>query len=172
LASRFDITAIYETGTFHGGSTLILGNMFPNAKVFSYETNRNNCIVAATACVSNPNITIRNMSSVDGLQKDVAPNKENVLFFLDAHWGNYWPLQDELNVIASKGIRPVIIIHDFFVPNAKGGAKFGFDRYKGQPLNLNYIKNGIETIYDSGYDYHYSDKVELNSGLIYVYPKV
>lgn len=171
LVERFDVDHIYETGTFRGGSTLILGRMFPDFKIYTYEINRNNTIIAATICKDNSNICVRNISSVEGLNEDVLPNKSNVLFFLDAHWGNYWPLKDELKVIASKGIYPVIIVHDFFVPNKSGGAKFKFDTYKGQPLNLNFIKDGLDSIYDTGYDYHYSDKVEVNSGVFYAYPK-
>jgi hypothetical protein len=38
------------------------------------------------------------------------------LFFLDAHWYDYWPLLDEIELITSKVPRCVIIIDDFQVP--------------------------------------------------------
>jgi hypothetical protein len=126
---------------------------------------------AINNCSGIENITIKNVSSPDGLTNDVPENKNNVLFFLDAHWQTYWPILDELSVIEYKNIEPVIIVHDFFVPNSRGGAKFGFDTYKGQPLNINYISEALEKIYSKGYLFFYSDKVEVNSGLIYIHRK-
>ena len=65
----------------------------------------------------------------------------------------------------------MILIHDFFVPNDKGDAKFGYDSYKGQPLNLDYVRESLDKIYgENQYNYFYSDKVEINSGLIYIEP--
>lgn len=171
LINTFGVDTIYETGTCVGGSTMILGNMFPNITIYTYETNKVTYDLACKNCKTNTKIILRNISSVDGLNKDVIPEKNNVLFFLDAHWGSYWPLKDELLAIKNKNIKPVIIIHDFFVPGNNGKPKFRFDSYKGQALNFNYIKKALDEIYKTDYDYHYADKVELNSGVIYIYRK-
>jgi predicted O-methyltransferase YrrM len=46
---------------------------------------------------------------------------DQTLFFLDAHWGQYWPLPDEVRTLPrGKGI---IVVHDIKVP----GKLFGFD---------------------------------------------
>jgi hypothetical protein len=46
---------------------------------------------------------------------------DQTLFFLDAHWGPYWPLPDEVRALPrGKG---VIVVHDIKVP----GKPFGFD---------------------------------------------
>lgn len=64
-------------------------------------------------------------------------------FYLDAHGDDYWPLADELKGIAAA--RPafcVIIIHDFKVP----GKPWGYDSYKGQDLDLAYVKPLLDQI--------------------------
>lgn len=66
-----------------------------------------------------------------------------VCFYLDAHWHEYWPLQDELSVIAEKHPRNcVIIIHDFKVP----GKDFLYDSYGGQDLDYDYVKDALARI--------------------------
>ena len=61
--------------------------------------------------------------------------KEDVFFYLDAHWGEDLSLRDALEIIFSKWKRPIVMIDDFQRPNAD----YGFDDY-GQDgaLNLTY----------------------------------
>ncbi len=116
------------------------------------------------------------MSSLSGLRFDLVPKEDNVIIFLDAHGGDYWPILDELKVIREKKIRPFIIIHDFFVPDEKDNskAKFGYDSYNGIKLDLNYIKESLLKIYRNyndnihTYVYSYSISPTLNSGVIYI----
>ena len=70
-----------------------------------------------------------------------------------------------------KKIKPVIIIHDFFVPDKNGGAVFGFDKYGDQKLDLDYIKDFLNEIYGEGkYDYYYnSESDNVGQGVIYIY---
>ncbi len=56
----------------------------------------------------------------------------NVLFWLDAHWGEYWPLVDETKIISSLHSFAVIV-DDFEVP---GKPSFHYDSYAG-------VKNGL-----------------------------
>jgi len=57
-----------------------------------------------------------------------------VLFYLDAYWGNFWPLHDELDIIG-KYFKDtcIVIIDDFAVP---GKSYLSYDSYHG-------IKNDI-----------------------------
>ncbi len=97
---------------------------------------------------SNPNIHLYHSSSekflTSLLNREIDRNRvdHNYLFFLDAHWGEYWPLRDELKIIC-KLRKYIIVIDDFMVPGKSNpsfpNGFFGFDIYKGQILNWSYI---------------------------------
>jgi hypothetical protein len=99
--------------------------------------------------------------------------KENdkFLFFIDSHWDpEPLPLLDELEMISQKGLKPVIIIHDFFVPDENNLPKFGYDKYGEQTLCLDFIAEKLKKIYGS-FEYHYNKEVDsVNSGVIFIYP--
>lgn len=168
LVDRFGVNMIFETGTYFGATTLRLSEFAP---VYSAEINKTNFDKACKMIAEKRDyIKIVHSNSVDMLQHQVKNFLDmNCLFFLDAHWEDYWPLLDELKVIAENKLKPVIIIHDFQVP----GKDFGYDSYKGTPLNFDYIKAGIEEIYGvDGYDYHYNSEADgARRGVIYIYPK-
>ena len=98
------------------------------------------------------------------------PEQENIFIFLDAHWGHHCPLKEELKQIKETGIKPVIAIHDFVVPNKP---QLGFDSIKGQPFNYEWLKDDFDSIYgEEGYDYYYnSESVGAKRGIIYITPK-
>ena len=171
LINKFKINKIYETGSYVGKSALILSRIDTNIKVFSYEINPQYYGLAVRTCNGQSNVLIRNISSQIGLKEDIVEADNNTLLFLDAHWEEYWPVLDELEVIINKKLKPCILIHDFFVPDENGKAKFGYDAYKDQPLSFEYIKQKIEQIYQSDYSYFYSQKGGMDvRGVIYIYP--
>lgn len=90
------------------------------------------------------------------------------LFYLDAHWHDYWPLLDELRVIARFGLADsCIIIHDFQVP----GKPFGYDTYHGQPLNMDYVRQDLFAI-NPNYHTFYNEEASNNfRGILYVVPE-
>lgn len=61
----------------------------------------------------------------------------NCFFYLDAHWGEYWPLRDEIKQILRLS-RFVISIDDFKVP---GHREFGYDSYGGKDCCWAYVKD-------------------------------
>ena len=66
--------------------------------------------------------------------------KEDVFFYLDAHWGKDLPLKEELEIIFSNWKRPIVMIDDFAVPDSD----YGFDDYgSGKALNLKYIESAV-----------------------------
>ncbi len=95
--------------------------------------------------------------------------QENILFFLDDHWLDKCPLIDELEIIATLGIKPVIAIHDFYVP----GTNFGYDTYKGQRFDWEFVREAIERIYGKdNFNYFYNEQAEgAARGIIYIEPK-
>jgi hypothetical protein len=183
LVKKFKINRIVETGTYLGWSTKILSDMVNN--VDTIEVNKIYYNRSKLNLSDKKNINTHYGNSPEILNK-IINKRENILFFLDAHWDKYWPLKDELNVISEKKIKPVICIHDFFVPNGNllrqgnnfiiveegKGSKFGYDEYENQPLTFDLIKKEIYMIYGDDYEYHYTEQIEkVNSGIIYIYPK-
>lgn len=167
------INKIIETGTYHGWSTEKLSEF--GVKVYSIEISEENFKIAKNN-ISNKNIDNVELllgSSPEILEKIIDESEEGLLVFLDAHWHNYWPIHDELKVLIKKKVKPIIIIHDFYVPDENGNPKFGFDKYGEQNLDFEYINELIDNLYDKdGYNFYYNDTVDcVDSGLIYIYPK-
>lgn len=168
LVEKFDVKRIIETGTYLGWSTKKLSKL--NLKVDTIEINEEYYEKAKETVISK-NVTFYSGNSVDVLSEIVEEGEGNILFFLDSHWMDL-PLLDELELIYKKKIKPIILIHDFFVPDKNGKAKFGYDQYDDKCLNMELIKDYIDKIYDGEYSYHYTSEIDcVDSGTIYIYPK-
>lgn len=166
LRDRFNITTAIETGTCLGYTTLWLAKNFE--KVYTIELNKQYCDLARAKFLQYPNIT-----SIHGNSEDILRHLRidgQALFFLDAHWGNNCPLLGELYAISKMNIKPVIAIHDFFVPDSS----LGYDAFKGQIFNLLWITKQLNYIYGvSKWNHHYNsdEKAEgARRGIIYIYP--
>lgn len=164
---------VIETGTYRGATTKHLAEGV--AKVDTIEIMEDNFQIAASHLSGTANIELHKGNSPEELDKlFTAFNKKgrrpNLLCFLDAHWGEYNPLLDELKTIAKHKWKPVIIIHDFKVP---GRDDLGFDTYKDIVYEWDWIKNDIDKIYGAeGYTVEYNDKAEgAKRGVIFIYPK-
>lgn len=168
LCQKYKLTKFVETGSYHGGSAKIVSQYI--REIHTIENDPELYDIAKENLKGLQNVQLHFGSSQEVLKNILSQNETNIFLFLDAHWGLYWPLLDELKVIAEKQIKPVIAIHDFFVPP---NGKFGYDVHPGDGtvLDFNYIKESIEKIYDGKYEYFYSNESpEINSGVIYVYP--
>ena len=106
-----------------------------------------------------------------GLGFDV---NKSLLFYLDAHWNDYWPLKDELKLIKKYNLSDSkIIIHDFYVPgfteritDEDGVEHFiwGCDKYHNQNLDFNYVKDLLFDINPGMLSYFADDVVYNNAG--------
>lgn len=161
LKNKYNCTTFIETGTWIGLNADIASKHFNN--VISFEVNDSFYQQALQNNVNNKNVKLIFGNSGEIL-KDYIDCEKNIIFFLDAHWGEYWPLLDELETIANLKLKPVILIHDFYVPDADGGAKFSYDKYKDQPLDLSYVKHKIEKIFGNDYIHYCTQQSEINSG--------
>lgn len=168
LSKKHKAKTFFETGTYHGHTSKIVSEYF--TEVTTVENNPDHHTLAMETLRDVPNCTLHLGSSPDVMNQQLQQQQKGVVFFLDAHWNDYWPVLDELRIIKEKNITPVIIIHDFYVPNVDGSAMFGFDSYNGQPLNFDYIKTSIESIYGEKYQIKYSTTSTTDSGVIYIYP--
>lgn len=164
LLKSHSIDTIVETGTYKGRSTGILAST--GKKVITIEVNKQWHDEAKNSNSHHTNIDFYLGSSQEVISRVIPENAKNILFFLDAHWGEYWPLLDELSEIQKKNIKPIIIIHDFFVPGPDGRPRFGYDRYKDKILNYEYVKSHIDMIFGEGnYSFYYLEDSEIDSGV-------
>lgn len=177
LKIEYEIATAVETGSCLYSTTKWLCSNFD--KVFTVEINPqyadygkhkiqeyNNC----SAFVS--------VDSVDFI-KTILPEQidktKGTIFFLDAHWGDVCPLLDELSAIADLGLEkpPVIAIHDFQTQSPF----LGFDTYRGQSFNYDWIENHIKKIessYSCQYTFYYNTDEQsagAKRGIIYLTPK-
>jgi hypothetical protein len=89
------------------------------------------------------------------------------VYFLDAHWGDYWPIRDEIKVL-QKYDNLILIADDFKVPSRKD---WGYISYKGQDLDWEYIKDVVDG-FGEKYRYFYSRALSEKSALhgkIYIF---
>ncbi len=165
LVQKFEIQTIIETGTFLGGTTKRLAQIAD--KIYTIEVNSDNVTEAKEFLKDSTDFTVMEGSSPNIFRDLLKLDHGNILFFLDAHSKVYTPLLDELKVIAEAEIKPVIVIHDWKVPNFP---EFGYDSYNGQDYTFEWIKPNIETIYGDNYAYYYNDKAEgARRGVIYIH---
>lgn len=138
LLCHCPIKTIVETGTFHGATTaLFVATSLPvytveiNPRCFSYAKMRFLFDRETIHLYHNDSrIFLRDLS------EDSSIPKEDVFFYLDAHWGKDPPLREELEIIFSKWENPIVMVDDFKVPNSN----YNFDNYgPRKALDLSYI---------------------------------
>jgi predicted O-methyltransferase YrrM len=165
IVDKYGITTIVETGVDRGDSTVYFAQMVDN--VISIEINPRSIDITAERLrlldINNVELVKGNSSSVLlTLMHKIDVNK--TLFFLDAHWGAYWPLIDEIDAISrNKGI---LVIHDAQVPNHP---ELGFDTWNGNALNYDYIKNAL-TNWSKNHRVEYNEFSSTARGCMFVYP--
>ena len=126
LIRKYGCDAIAETGCFTGDTTFYLARRYPSLPVYSCDIDWG-CAAFTTrrlAGCSNAEVT---REDSPGMLARVASRHVRPLAFLDAHWGEHWPLIAELGVVmAAAGIA---VIHDFDI----GHDRFSYDTYDGLP---------------------------------------
>ncbi len=166
LKKKFNIKNVVETGSYVFSTTKWLCENFD--LVYTYENNEHFYGVGVDKVRTFTNVRAFLEDSISGLQKLKDKLPEPTIFFLDAHWGEYCPLLDELDVISTLNTTPIIVIHDFKTNNPD----LGFDRYNENDFCLEWIENHVKKIYPNGFDYYYNTQsVGAKRGIIYITPK-
>jgi hypothetical protein len=124
LITGFGCDAIAETGCFLGDTTAYLARRYPQLPVYTCDTDAAFCAFTAHRLAKCPNVTVSCEDSPAMLARVSAGNRR-VFAFLDAHWGERWPLVAELDTLTTA----VAIVHDFDI----GHDRFSFDTYSGIP---------------------------------------
>lgn len=94
-------------------------------------------------------IKLYNENSVNFLKEFSAGPKAVYFFYLDAHWYDFLPLRQEIEIIAARWEKFVIMVDDFKVEGDKG---YGYDDYGSVgTLTFEYIKDLVKTLNLSAY---------------------
>lgn len=161
LIKKFNVDLILETGSYKGWTS----------KKFSEMCETHSCELMSAnyseAKANAPGVNFYQIQSPEFLKTLLASNKDRKIFcYLDAHGPHDTPLIEELEVIKTSGVKPVIAIHDFKVPDHP---ELGYDVYHKQEYTYEWIKPHLI----DGYEYHYNSKAEgVMRGVIYLYPKI
>jgi len=125
IISCLPITSFVETGTYIGDSTAYVASRWSNLSIFTCEINEDFFLKSKHRLKKFKNVELSRTSSEGYLKELVENNRlgKLPLFFLDAHWYDYWPLEDEIYVISFSCPNAIVIIDDFQVP---GRPEFGY----------------------------------------------
>lgn len=137
IIHRCGIRQIVETGTYRGTTTEWFSGF--GLPVQTVESDPKAYAFAKLRLARLPNVHIALGNSVDVLKRLTAELDTTLptLFYLDAHWFNYLPLHDELQLILQAFTAPVVLIDDFQVPGEEG---YGYDNYgPGMALTPEYL---------------------------------
>jgi hypothetical protein len=107
------------------------------------------------------NLHYETRSSPDFLRSHIEEIGKGSFFFLDAHWGPYWPLKEELKIVFDNCENPVIVIDDFDAGNG-----LYYDAYGDQKLDLDYIGGSIPP----DYKFCLNPWSNRNRGMIFIFP--
>ena len=184
LCVQHDITKIIEllgieygieTGTFKAETTLFFADLLKIVKTI--DISDINASIYREIGNERNNIIFFQGDSGKLLQDMIVdiPNDKPILFYLDAHWNEYWPLLDELKIIGQYfKDNAVIVIDDFKVPNRL----LGFDKYGYISNDLNFVKESLDQCGDLFIFFNDHTKVVDNidrnrgtAGKLYAIPK-
>jgi len=140
IVKQCRISQIVETGSHRGATSEWLAEF--GLPLITIESNPRFAEFARRRLKSRRNTRVEEGDSVNVLARlveDAELCKAPTLFYLDAHWGDYLPLGDELKVIMRHFLLPVVIIDDFAVP---WDNDYGFDSYgPDKSLDIDYLSS-------------------------------
>lgn len=146
LIRHLDVAAVVETGTHRGTTTQFLWSL-TGGPVFSVEADPRFHHFARRRLSSLRGVHLHLGDSRAFLRR-LAHNESlpmrDVFFYLDAHWGEGFPLWDELELIRASWQDPIVMIDDFEVPGDPG---YSFDDYgPGRRLTVDSLPPGVSDL--------------------------
>jgi len=139
LLAAHPVTAVFETGTYLGSTALFMREA-SGVAVYSVEAEQRHFDYASKRVAAQEEIHLTLGDCREGIRTwaaDPAIPKDNVIFYLDAHWEKDLPVADELGLIAGHWTNALVLIDDFEVP---GDSRYGFEDYgAGMALTLDCI---------------------------------
>jgi hypothetical protein len=135
--------AVVETGTYTGETTEFFLNR-TSVPVHTVELDHDRAQAVAARLSSYPAAHVvcgDSRAFLADLASSASFPRENVFFYLDAHWNEDLPLQDEVSQVVACWRHSAIMIDDFQVPDDSG---YGFDSYGAhKTLCLEYLGEQI-----------------------------
>ncbi|MEI8339728.1 MAG: hypothetical protein WCF94_03625 [bacterium] len=169
IIKKEKIVNVVETGTYLADTTKFFSENV--GVVYTVECNTDYYMRSKARNDLGNNINFFLGNSWEILDREIIPQiNGKTIFYLDAHWDKPCPTLLELDIIAKHGIKPIIVIHDFKVPNHP---ELGWDSYPDFEYKIENIEVYLENIYGrDGYRYEYNSRASgAKRGVIIIYPK-
>jgi len=182
LVAEFGIKTFVETGTYKADGAIHIAAFVD--RVYSIEINKEffeeskaNLIREGFAqaerrelisfhAKGSKQITLFWGNSPEVIGQIIESLEEPIIFYLDAHGMEYWPIKDEIRAIKPRP-NSLIIIHDFKVP----GKPFGYDIYHGVALDYDFVKDDLAYV-NPNYRIYYNKEAAGNyKGILYALPR-
>lgn len=167
LVETYKPELILETGTHRGETTEFLCDF--GIPVISTEINQGFYDGTKARIGRLHNLVMLLGDSAVALEQNFSLIQDKkILMFLDSHCLNDRVLERELVLFKRLKYKPVMVIHDFFVPNKD----FGYDSWDGYRYDFEAFKSYFEDLYGKDkYQYQYnSEAVGKRRGVIITFP--
>ena len=154
LVENHNPELILETGTYMGDTTEYFCSF--NIPVITTEINETFLNKSKEKLNLFTNIKLFLGDSEKALKENFHLIKDKkVLAFLDSHNLNDTVLERELVLLKQLDIKPILMIHDFYVP----GKNFYFDTWDGHRYDYEFYKPYFDDLYGvNGYTYSYNEE--------------
>lgn len=123
LTAQVRPEAVVEAGTFRGDTTAFLADV-TGSPVHTVEASRRFHVFARWR-LGRDDVHLT-LADSRAFLRAFDLSAEVVFFYLDAHWEEDLPLKEELEIIAARFPRSIVMVDDFEVPADAG---YGFDDY-------------------------------------------
>jgi hypothetical protein len=158
LIKQLPVACVVETGTFRGDTTKFMHSV-SGLPVFTVESGERNYGYARARLKKTSDIHLTLGDSRDFLRKlaDCRRGADQGIFFfyLDAHWQDDLPLLEEVEIVAQRWPKSVVMIDDFKVPDDPG---YGYDDYgPGKVLEIEYLRAAVHLAYTAFFPARRSD---------------
>lgn len=144
LKKKYNIGTVVETGSMWGFSSTAFSLIFD--EVHTIEFLEANYEITFNAMSPYANVHCHFGSSPQVLS-DLLPTltHQRILFYLDAHWHDDWPLLNELETIAqTHRDNCIIVIDDMKVPSRPD---IPYDAYGNHECSYEYIKKSLKKVF-------------------------
>jgi hypothetical protein len=151
IVRQYPVSHIFETGCCLGDTTDYLARTYPHISLWTCDVDTGFASFSTERLRRYPHVQVEHGDSAQ-LLPNVLDNAGMPLLYLDAHWGENWPLVRELKSVR----RGIVVVDDFDV----GNSRFGFDIYNGVACDIDFIvgaRPDIAAVYignpGANYDY-------------------
>jgi hypothetical protein len=169
LVNEHTPDVIIETGTHKADTTVYLASF--GTPVITTEINAEYFEFSKKRLEKYNNVTALFGDSAKVLKENFETIRDKkIIAFLDAHWLSDMVLERELELFCDLKIKPIILIHDFYVPNTN----LGYDTYNGQRYEYDFFKPYFDKLYSQdNYKHSFNSQATgLQRGVIFLEPKI